>query len=131
MRYILLILLCFVVHSDVCAQDDSTRTAISTQPDERIIFQAQVRELTSYLNENNETKAGILFNDVSKSMERFMKATQAAIDTADGAEKRKLKGKLDRQRQLMAQFQSFRSNMIRNRPSIETWADQFVKTLYP
>lgn len=108
-----------------------TIAEINAQPDQRVIFQSKVRQLTSYLNEGNESAANILFKDVSKSMETFIKTTQAAIDSADGSEKRKLKDKLDRQRQLMAQFQSYQPNLIRNRQSIDTWTHQFEKTLYP
>lgn len=131
MRYLLLIMLCVVVHFDVCAQTDTVATEVSTQPDERIMFQSKVRQLTSYLNEGNESAAGILFKDVSKSMEQFMKETEGSMNAASGSEKRKYKDKLDRQRQLMAQFQSFKANLIRNRQSIATWTQQFERTLYP
>lgn len=131
MRYLFLILLCCVAHFSVGAQTDTVATEVNTQPDERIMFQSKVRQLTSYLNEGNESAAGILFKDVSKSMEDFMQQTKAAMDSASGSEKRKLKDKLDRQRQLMAQFQSFKANLIRNRQSIATWTQQFEKTLYP
>lgn len=128
MKLLLTVLLALALVPDSFAQADST--AITQKVDERILFQSQVRQLTSYLKENNESAAELLFKDVSESMDGFIKATKAAVDSAEGAEKRKLKGKLDRQRQLMAQFQSFRSNLIRNTPSIETWTNQFIETLY-
>lgn len=130
MRYLLFVLLFCAAPIFADAQTD-TSSVTAPQPDERILFQSKVRQLTSYLKENNGSAANVLFKDVSKAMEGFIQATESAIDTANSSNKRKLKDKLDRQRQLMAQFQSFKPDLIRNRSSIETWADQFVKTLYP
>lgn len=130
MKPVLLSLCLFCIVPTVFAQEGDTSTTVEHKVDERVMFQSKVRQLTSYLKENNERAAGILFKDVSKAMQQFISETQATADTASGAGKRKLKDKLDRQRQLMAQFQSFQSNLIRNRPSIEVWAEQFTQTLY-
>lgn len=110
------------------AQPDS---AYPPQPDPRVIFQSKVRQLTSYLNEGNESAAKVVFKDVSSIMNDFMRLNESALDTATGANKRKLKDRVDRQRQLIGQFNSFQPNIIRNRESIDTWTQQFINTLYP
>lgn len=130
MKSFLLCLAFTAFAAPLLAQQDSTQPVVQ-KADERVMFQSTVRELTSYLKENNERAAGTVFNNVTDAMQSFINETKAAIDTASGDEKRNLKNKLDRQRQLMMQFQSFQSNLIRNRSSIETWAEQFIKTLYP
>lgn len=127
MRLLLVIFLLLATPVFCSAQLDST----TKQPDDRIIFQSKVRQLTSYLKEGNESAANSIFKDVSKDMERYINATQAAMDNAQGTEKKQLKNKLDNQRQLMARFQSFKPDLMRNRSSVETWIDQFIKTLYP
>ncbi len=109
------------------AQNNNTT---SDQPDERILFQSKVRQLVSYLAEGNERAAGILFKDVATQMDTFIKQTRDSVKNASSSDKRKLKEKLNRQQQLMAQFQSYKSNLIRNKESINTWSDQFIKTLY-
>lgn len=128
MKYIIYILLLLLAPLSTQAQEDST---YPPQPDPRILFQSKVRQLTSYLNEGNASAAKILFKDVSDGMNNFIQANQAALDTATGAHKRKLKDRLDRQRQLIGQFQNFQPNLIRNRESIDTWTQQFINTLYP
>ncbi len=128
MKHAFYIVLLMVIPAVLQAQNDTT---YPPQPDPRIIFQSKVRQLTSYLNEGNESAAKTLFKDVSGAMNDFITANQQALDTATGANKRKLKDRLDRQRQLMGQFQSFQPNIIRNRESIDTWTQQFVNTLYP
>ncbi|MBZ0097539.1 MAG: hypothetical protein K8F30_00565 [Taibaiella sp.] len=128
MKHAFYIVLLMVLPAVLHAQSDTT---YPPQPDPRIIFQSKVRQLTSYLNEGNESAAKTLFKDVSGAMNDFITANQQALDTATGANKRKLKDRLDRQRQLMGQFQSFQPNIIRNRESIDTWTQQFVNTLYP
>lgn len=126
-----LLLTLFFIAAMALPAHAQTDSSTSTQKvDARIMFQSEVRQLTSYLKENNESAAEVMFKEVTTSMESFIKETEAAIDKASGSEKRKLKGKLDRQRQLLGQFKSFQSNLIRNRPSIETWANQFIETLY-
>lgn len=125
----LLLVLCLMFSAPVLSGAQTDSTAI--QPDDRIMFQSKVRQLTSYLKEGNESAANSIFKDVSKDMERYINATQAAMDTAQGTEKKQLKNKLDNQRQLMARFQSFKPDLMRNRSSVETWIDQFIKTLYP
>lgn len=101
-----------------------------SKPDERIMFRSKVRQLTSYLSEGNENAAAILFKDVAKAMDDFIQQTQEAADKAKGVEKKKLAETVNNQRQLAAQFHSFRADLIRNRSSIDTWTDQFIKTLY-
>lgn len=128
MRPFFLALLMIAATPAAFAQGDSVQTH---KVDERIMFQSNVRQLTSYLKENNERAAGTMFKVVSEQMQSFIEGTSAAIDTASGSEKRKLKGTLENQRQLIARFKSFEPNLLRNRSSIETWAEQFIKTLYP
>lgn len=126
MRYVIMLLfLCAAVPLVATAQDSTI-----TKPDDRMMFRSKVRQLTSYLNEGNTSSAAILFNDVAADMEKFIAKTQSAIDTASGSQKKLLKEKLDSQRQLAAQFHSFKADLIRNRSSIDTWTDQFIKTLY-
>lgn len=126
MRYLMVLLLCCTFPVCSFAQADST----ATLPDARMMFRSKVRQLTSYLNEGNSGAANVLFNDVAKAMDEFIKSTQVAMDTAGAAEKRNLKEKLTRQRQLAAQFHSFNANLVRNREAIDVWTEQFVKTLY-
>jgi hypothetical protein len=128
MKYALYIVLLLLAPMLSFAQQDST---YPPQPDPRILFQSKVRQLTSYLNEGNESAAKTVFKDVSAAMNDFIQFNQAALDTATGANKRKLKDRLDRQRQLIGQFNSFQPNIIRNRESIDTWTQQFINTLYP
>lgn len=128
MKYIIYVLLLLLVPLSIQAQEDST---YPPQPDPRILFQSKVRQLTSYLNEGNESAAKTIFKDVSAAMNDFIQSNQAALDTATGANKRKLKDRVDRQRQLIGQFQNFQPNLIRNRESIDTWTQQFINTLYP
>ena len=125
MRYVIMLLLLCAVPLTAPAQDSTI-----TKPDDRMMFRSKVRQLTSYLNEGNTSAAGILFNDVAGEMEAFIAKTQSAIDTASGNRKKILKEKLDNQRQLAAQFHSFKADLVRNRSSIDTWTDQFIKTLY-
>lgn len=127
MRWAILCISILATSLQVHAQQDSTTVQ---QPDERIMFSAEVRELSSYLRYNNERAAQMMFDKVVQSMQAFTDATKAAADTAKGTDKRKLSKTLEQQRQLLAQFKTFRPNVLRNRSSIETWADQFIKTLY-
>lgn len=126
MKYLLFILLLSPLFA-IAQSGDSTTTE---QVDDRILFQSKVRQLNTYLSENNESAAKRLFDDVSKDMQGYINETEAAIDTTSGTEKKKLGKKFERQRQLFMQFQSFKSHLIRNRSSIQAWLDQFVKTLY-
>lgn len=128
MKYALYMVLLLLVPLSSFAQQDS---AYPPQPDPRVIFQSKVRQLTSYLNEGNESAAKVVFKDVSSIMNDFMRLNESALDTATGANKRKLKDRVDRQRQLIGQFNSFQPNIIRNRESIDTWTQQFINTLYP
>ena len=125
MRYVIMLLLLCAVPLTAPAQDSTI-----TKPDDRMMFRSKVRQLTSYLNEGNTSSAAILFNDVAGEMEAFIAKTQSEIDTASGSRKKVLKEKLDNQRQLAAQFHSFKADLVRNRSSIDTWTDQFIKTLY-
>lgn len=108
------------------AQTDST----AQKPDDRIVFRSTVRQLTSYLDANDKSSAAILYDDVLEQMEQYVAETYKAIDTAKGSDKRKLEQKFNRQRMLTEQFKGFKSDIIRNRPSIHTWTDQFIETLY-
>ena len=108
------------------AQNDTN----NGKPDERIIFQSKVRQLVSYLAEGNESAAGTMFNHVTKKMEVFIKETADSLSNVEPSEGKALKQKLSKQQQLMAQFQSYRSNLIRNKESINTWSEQFINTLY-
>lgn len=108
------------------AQTDST----VQKPDDRIVFRSTVRQLTSYLDANDKSSAAILYDDVLEQMEQYVAETYKAIDTAKGSDKRKLEQKFNRQRMLTEQFKGFKSDIIRNRPSIHTWTDQFIETLY-
>lgn len=126
MRAFLLCLFLSAAVLPVMAQDDSTQATVQ-KPDERIMFQSKVRQLNSYLKENNERAAAILFKDVANDMQAFVDKGQTIADSTDD---HKLQDKVDRQRQLLSQFKSFQPHLIRNRSSIETWTDQFVKTLY-
>lgn len=128
MRNVIFFLLLLTPVLKTFAQQDSS---VSDSIDVRVQFQSQVRQLVSYLNEGNENAASRMFKDVSAAMDGFIKTTQAAADTATGSNKKVLREKLNNQLQLMMQFQSFKPNLIRNRASIHTWSDQFVKTLYP
>lgn len=128
MKYALYIVLLLLAPLSSFAQQDSV---YPPQPDPRVIFQSKVRQLTSYLNEGNESAAKVVFKDVSSIMNDFMRLNESALDTATGANKRKLKDRVDRQRQLIGQFNSFQPNIIRNRESIDTWTQQFINTLYP
>lgn len=114
----------------VCTISISGFAQNDEQPDERILFQSKVRQLVSYLAEGNERAAGILFKSVTDEMDDFIQQTRDSVETASSSDKRRLKDKLSRQQQLRAQFQSYQSNLIRNKESINTWSDQFVKTLY-
>lgn len=125
MRYLLVLFLLCATAATSFAQADT-----ASKPDGRIMFRSKVRQLTSYLNEGNENAAGIIFKDVAKAMDEFILQTQDAADKAKGAEKKKLAETVNNQRQLAAQFHSFRADLIRNRSSIDTWTDQFIKTLY-
>lgn len=120
----LMILLCSVQGS--FAQEDSS-TAL---PDQRILFQSKVRQLVSYLNEGNESKARIIYKDVANDMEDFLEATRMITDTASGAQKKAAKEKFDNQQQLYRQYKAFWPDIIRNRESIDRWTDLFVKTLF-
>ena len=120
----LMILLCSVQGS--FAQEDSNMAL----PDQRILFQSKVRQLVSYLNEGNESKARILFKDITNDMEDFLEATRMITDTATGAQKKAAKEKFDNQQQLYRQYKAFWPDIIRNRESIDRWTDLFVKTLF-
>lgn len=127
MKYILSILL--LIPFCGAAQQDST-TVQEENIDDRILFRSKVTQLTSYLNEGNESAAKRVFRDVSDEMQAYIAETKAAMDSTKGSEHKKLEQKFERQRQLFMQFQSFQSNLIRNKSSIHTWADQFIQTLY-
>ena len=99
-------------------------------PDQRILFQSKVRQLVSYLNEGNESKARIIYKDVANDMEDFLEATRMITDTATGAQKKAAKEKFDNQQQLYRQYKAFWPDIIRNRESIDRWTDLFVKTLF-
>lgn len=120
----LMILLCSVQSS--FAQEDSSMVL----PDQRILFQSKVRQLVSYLNEGNESKARIIYKDVANDMEDFLEATRMITDTASGTQKRTAKEKFDNQQQLYRQYKAFWPDIIRNRESIDRWTDLFVKTLF-
>lgn len=120
----LMILLCSVQSS--FAQEDSSMVL----PDQRILFQSKVRQLVSYLNEGNESKARIIYKDVANDMEDFLEATRMITDTASGVQKKAAKEKFDNQQQLYRQYKAFWPDIIRNRESIDRWTDLFVKTLF-
>lgn len=112
------------------AQTKDSSTVINQEVDSRIFFQSKVRQLNNYLDENNESAAKQLFKDVSADMQAYINTTKTSLDTASTTTKKKLERKLEHQKQLFMQFQSFESHLIRNRSSIQTWSEQFTKTLY-
>lgn len=128
MKYLLLIL--FLIPFCAFAQTKDSSVVAEQEIDSRIFFQSKVRQLNNYLNENNESAARQLFKDVSADMQAYINTTKTSLDTASITTKKKLERKLEHQKQLFMQFQSFESHLIRNRSSIQTWSEQFTKTLY-
>lgn len=133
MKYLLILCaLFFACPGNLYAQADSDSTTQAADSiDKRIIFQSKVRQMNSYLMEGNKTQASRLYDDVLESMQEFIKETYDKVNDPEARVSSSEKRKLKQQQQLFNQFLKYRPDIIRNREGIQTWSNEFIKTLYP